>query len=377
MVYSKVSWLSALSTLVFVILFPLNALAHEVMPAIADMEERDGRLQFKVETNLEGILAGIDLSTVTDTNEAPEAKLYDQLRALSPEALAEELEREWSQIADKITIRVGDLDLLPVLNDVKVDSISDESVPRLSALYFSVDLPNFAQTVQFGWASELGGIVIRQMGVEKPYDAYLGGGEISPPIQLSGGDQMSAVSAFGYYIPVGYEHIVPLGLDHILFVLGLFFLSARLRPLLWQVSAFTVAHTVTLALAALGYVQVPATIVEPLIAASIVFVAVENIAHQGLSKWRPLVVFAFGLLHGLGFASVLGDYGLPAGNFVPALIGFNVGVELGQLSVILAAFAIVGFWFGSKNWYRRVIAVPASVGIAMVGAFWFLERTLL
>lgn len=165
-------------------------------------------------------------------------------------------------------------------------------------------------------------------------------------------------------------------MDHILFVLGLFFLSTRLGPLIWQVSAFTLAHTVTLALGALGWVNVPGSIVEPLIAASIVYVAVENVLTSGLSPWRPVVIFGFGLLHGLGFASVLGDFGLPAGQFIPALIGFNVGVEVGQLTVIAIAFVLVG-WAIKRSWYRQAIAVPASCVIAAVGAYWFVERVFL
>ena len=160
-------------------------------------------------------------------------------------------------------------------------------------------------------------------------------------------------------------------------MLGLFFLSTRLGPLLWQISAFTVAHTITLALGALGWVSVPAGIVEPLIAASITYVAVENVLTSRLHSWRPVVVFCFGLLHGLGFASVLEEFGLPQGQFIPALLGFNVGVELGQLTVIALAFLAVGYWFGGKPWYRRAIAVPASLVIAAVGGWWFVERAFL
>ena len=176
---------------------------------------------------------------------------------------------------------------------------------------------------------------------------------------------------------MGFDHILPKGLDHILFVLGLYFLSVRFGVLLWQISAFTVAHTVTLALGAMGLVTVPATIVEPLIAASIVFVAVENIASPKLHAWRPAVVFGFGLLHGLGFASVLGEFGLPQGQFIPALIGFNIGVELGQLTVIVIMILTLGLWFGSQSWFRTRIAVPASALIGIIGAWWCVERTLL
>ncbi len=170
---------------------------------------------------------------------------------------------------------------------------------------------------------------------------------------------------------------MPKGLDHILFVLGLFFLSTHLRPLLWQVTAFTLAHTVTLALGAMGWVTVPASIVEPLIAASITYVAIENVFTSGLSRWRPFVIFGFGLLHGLGFASVLGEFGIPDDQFFPALIAFNVGVELGQLTVISLAFLAVGMWFRNRPWYRSRISIPASLVIATIGAYWFFERVFL
>jgi len=364
--------LSSIITILF--LAPQRLAAHEIVPAIADMTQVDDRLAFSVTLNIEAVLAGIDLSTVSDTNTAPEAASYDELRALEPDALTEMTIEDWPAIASQIQIEVDGVSVVPVLGEVVAGPVGDIEVIRTTDLTFTVPLPNGAQNVTFGWAPALGTIVLRQQGVEEPYTGYLETGARSEPIALTGGGEVGQIETFLGYIPVGFDHILPKGLDHILFVLGLFFLSTRLRPLLWQVSAFTVAHTITLALAALGYVSVPGSIVEPLIAASIVFVAVENILTDGLSKWRPFVVFGFGLLHGLGFASVLGEFGLPASAFVAALIGFNVGVELGQITVIVLAFAAVGFWFGRKQWYRRVIAVPASAAIAFVGAYWFVER---
>nr|WP_224745855.1 HupE/UreJ family protein [Neiella litorisoli] len=184
---------------------------------------------------------------------------------------------------------------------------------------------------------------------------------------------MSSLEKFQLYIGAGFEHIIPKGLDHILFVLGLFFSSLLLASLLWQITAFTLAHSITLGLAALGLVAVPASLVEPLIALSIVWVAVENCLFKQASKWRPAIVFGFGLLHGLGFASVLSDYGLPKDDLVPALLAFNIGVELGQISVILLAF-VATFWIRRKSWYRAVVQIPASALIALVGLYWFIER---
>ena len=421
------------------------AAAHEVLPSIADMTERDGRLVFEVEANLEGFVAGIDLAEVDDTNEADQAERYDRLRAMPPAELEAAFRDFWPRMAQGITIRVDGTALTPELDAVSIPDVGNEALVRQSVVTFSTALPQGAQTVQVGWDRAFGALVVRQIGVEAPYDGYLEPGAMTPEIALAGGNQAGPWESFLNYIPVGFDHIVPLGLDHILFVLALFFLSVRIGPLIWQVSAFTLAHTITLALAALDIVRVSPDIVEPLIAASIVFVAVENMFSARLAWWRPLVIFGFGLLHGLGFASVLAEFGLPDATFVPALVGFNIGVELGQLAVIAVALVFVflavrvdrgdrdvplalGFYgvtlaalaalsylslSGTGVWggllldeipvwvfvvptavlmalcllsvlmrdvvdsYRRIVTVPASSAIALIGAYWFVERVFL
>lgn len=177
------------------------------------------------------------------------------------------------------------------------------------------------------------------------------------------------------YLVLGYEHIVPKGLDHILFVLGLYLLSPKLKPLLMQLTAFTIAHSITLALSMTGVFSLPASIVEPAIAASIAYVAIENIARSELKATRTVVVFLFGLVHGLGFAGVLSELGLPRGAFLPALVSFNVGVELGQISVVLGALLVTG-WFRNRAWYRVGAVIPASCAIAAVGLYWAVERAV-
>jgi hydrogenase/urease accessory protein HupE len=176
------------------------------------------------------------------------------------------------------------------------------------------------------------------------------------------------------YLALGYTHILPKGTDHILFVLGIFLLSTRLKPVLLQVTAFTVAHTITLALTIYGVVSLSRSIVEPLIALSIVYVAIENVTTSKLHPWRIALVFAFGLLHGMGFAGVLTQLGLPRSEFLPALISFNIGVEAGQLTVIGIALVLFGLPFREKPWYRSRIVVPASVAIAAVGFYWAVQR---
>ena len=183
------------------------------------------------------------------------------------------------------------------------------------------------------------------------------------------------------YITFGFEHILPKGLDHILFILGLFLLSTKFKPLLWQVTMFTLAHTITLGLSMHGIIELSPRIVEPLIALSIAYVGVENIAantlyknQQNLHNSRLALVFGFGLLHGLGFASALKDFGMPADDFIVALISFNVGVELGQISIISLAFALVYLIMRKQNIYRKYVVVPSSALISVLGLLWTIER---
>jgi hydrogenase/urease accessory protein HupE len=212
-------------------------------------------------------------------------------------------------------------------------------------------------------------------GQATPVIQWVEGGKESTPFPLDRAVvPESRWNIVRLYLGLGYQHIVPKGPDHVLFVLGIFLLAVELRPVLWQVTAFTLAHTITLALTVYGVVSLSPSVVEPLIALSIVYVAVENVFTARLHAWRPVVVFGFGLLHGMGFAGVLTEIGLPRSEFVPALLSFNLGVEAGQLTVILVAFLLLGLPFRKKPWYRRRIVVPGSLLIAAVGLYWACQR---
>ncbi len=218
-------------------------------------------------------------------------------------------------------------------------------------------------------------LTIRAGQDERAERRWLEGAQESPPFALDAAIvPMTRAEVFRAYLELGFTHILPKGTDHILFVLGIFLLSIRVRPVLLQVTAFTVAHTISLALTIYGVVAVSPRIVEPLIAFSIVYVGIENLVRPTLTPWRVALVFAFGLLHGMGFAGVLAQLGLPRSEFLPALLSFNVGVELGQLTVIAAAFLLVGLAFREKPWYRARVVVPGSVAVAAIGLVWFAER---
>ncbi len=217
---------------------------------------------------------------------------------------------------------------------------------------------------------------IHSPSLETPSNVLLDPGQASPPFPLvDTGGAVPRQGVFSSYLKLGFTHIVPKGLDHILFVLGLFLLSTRWRPLLYQVTAFTVAHSVTLALSMQGVVSLPERFVETLIALSISWVAIENIATSELKPWRIALVFCFGLLHGLGFAGVLSELGMPDGQFLAALLSFNLGVELGQVSVVLMAFAVLGR-FRHLEGYRRYVIFPCSAAIAATGLWWAVTRAL-
>lgn len=355
----------------------LPAQAHEIRPMIGDIEVGESEMTMSLRVALEALIAGVDLGAVADTDDSPEAAIYDRLRALEPADLEAELRTAWDRIALGFLIEVDGEQLTPEIVSVQIPGVGDMELPRDSILTVGATLPEGDAGVQVGLSPQYGTFIPRQIGGgDDAYEGFLDGGELTPELPRAEILTEGGMEVFVRYVVSGFDHIIPKGLDHILFVLGLFFFATQLRPLLLQVTAFTLAHTITLALAATGVVSIPGSIVEPLIAASIVYVAVENILGFGNTKWRTIFVFGFGLLHGLGFASVLGDFGIAQGRFIEALIGFNIGVELGQLAVIAIAFALVG-WFMQKDWYRKAIVIPASLVIAGIGAWWVVERTLL
>jgi hypothetical protein len=221
------------------------------------------------------------------------------------------------------------------------------------------------KTKQRNYLSKTAGLLILLFLASQPLFAHDVVGEL---------EKMSKTDAAILYLQLGFTHIIPLGFDHILFVLSLFLLSPKLKPVLWQATAFTVAHSITLGLAMFKVITPSPAIVEPIIALSIMYVALENIISPSLKKSRIGIVFLFGLVHGMGFANALGSLGLPQNSYLTSLIMFNVGVELGQLAVILSAFFLFGKWFGNKPYYRKFIVIPLSILITLMAGYWTVER---
>ncbi len=339
--------------------------------------EADGH--FEASLNIDILSFALGEPSLKTSNEELEALLNG-----SRTNLAEQLAEAGEHFRHEVVVRtdVGNASItswtLPGLPEVDA-VLARHLQPQIlmpGEIIFSGQLLANSRTVAIRLPYVLGDTVqVYELPGGNSHDEPVSAGNYSSQIlvALKAPGKWDKLVALGRYIVVGFHHIIPEGLDHILFVLGLFLFSARLGPLLWQVSAFTVAHSITLGLALYGVVRLPSSITEPLIAMSIVFVAVENIFTKEIKPWRYAVVFCFGLIHGLGFASAFADVGLPRQDFLLGLVGFNLGVECGQLAVIAGAFLLVG-WFRHRPWYRKVIVIPASSVIALVALFWTFQR---
>ena len=279
----------------------------------------------------------------------------------------------------RVKIAFDGADVRPAIEYSVVPAIDASSAPA-ATIRLTGQIPSGARefTWKFAWTFASYALLIRNAANENPATHWLEGGQTSAPFALnSTASSVDRLRTAWRYLKLGFTHILPNGLDHMLFVLGLYLLSSRPRTVLWQVSAFTVAHSITLGLSMYGLVSVPPRIVEPLIALSIAYVAIENIFLSELKSWRIALVFAFGLLHGMGFAGALKELGLPRSEFLTALLTFNIGVEAGQLTVIAAAFLLVGWHYSNRVWYRARVVVPASAMIACMAIYWTIQRLYL
>jgi len=363
------------------------AQAHEIRPALLEFtvsDEQPRQLALHLGMTAEIFLAELDVTGLADTDDSKAAADYDRLRAQSPEWLSAELRRRWTDLAGEIRIEYDGQPLSLGLDRIEVETGLSLTQIRQTDIYFTAALPHTQAPLVISWSSWLGPLVVRQMPADNPsgqetdslYAGFLQSGQTSGPIELASAGPQPVVDVAVHYTVSGIYHIIPLGLDHILFVLGLFLFSLSGRVLVIQISLFTFAHTITLALASLGIVRVAPEIVEPLIALSIVYVAAECLWTRGKLTWlRGGLIFSFGLLHGLGFASVLADVGLPASSFLAALVSFNIGVELGQLAIVAPLFLLVSLWRPRPRLYRGWVQLPVSLAIAFVGLYWAAERT--
>lgn len=349
-------WVVVWLLLLFV---PQKSTAHELLPTIADLftpSEEVLTLDFRI--NLEAFLAGVDLDAVANTDEDAASEGYDTLRALPAEALAlraGEIVARWN--AQSLVIARD-----PIALEIQELSIPDDvdfELPRISELRVTGTLPAGAKHVVVQWPAGAGALVLRQQGVPEPYTGYLNGGASSREIALASDAPLSSWQAFSNVLPLGFRQFLPAGFDHTLFVLALLLTSTRWGMLWRQVSLFTLAHALALAAGALGGLQLSNVVLLPLIALSVVVAGLGALFQNAFTPWRLTFVSVCGVLHGLGFAAALNAVDMPDAVLLPGLLGFVIGIALGQITVILGALCVfwaIASWSGGS---RAIVANEA------------------
>jgi hypothetical protein len=334
-------------------------------------------------------------------------ELYYEFAAGTPTQRQATIEKLEPQIADGFQLMAGDERIALILQgftpaDASKSDYLDASISKLTSFQFIAVLPAKREPLRL--VVPLGAPIdypvaytVQIPSAHVSVTRWLDDGEhesdpfdwsdraprpgITPAVAVRTGreDLAAAVDSLPWprqlalYLSLGFHHIVPRGVDHILFVLGLFFLGVTWRKLISQTSVFTVAHATTLFLSTYGIFRLPNRYIEPAIALSIAFIALENVFSPKLGPGRLALVFGFGLVHGLGFATSLSAIPFPKHQFIVALLGFNFGVDGGQLLVIALAFFAVGL-YRHRPWFRTRIAVPFSLIIGAIGLFWTEQR---
>lgn len=340
-----------------------GALAHWADLAVAEISttERDVRVTLTYPT---GLTAFAD---------------DDRDGALSSTEIARHRDALHAMFSDKIRVTNGDqagsLEIVPVLNDVKLPANVSAQAHTTLRLAYGFTAPITKLKINYD-------LFVPGVSTASCLATVLDGEKIQNVVftpeqhEFSLRGNASSVD-FRSFVLLGLEHILT-GYDHLLFLLSLLALGGGLRYLLKVVTAFTVAHSVTLALTVLGVIALPGRVIESGIALSIAYVALENILRRDSSaveRSRWVVTFVFGLLHGMGFADLLREMNLPQANLPGALVGFNLGVEIGQLSVVIPLFLLLRLL---ERWHVGApVRWVASAFAVAAGLFWFVQRAFL
>ena len=356
-----------------------TSIAHEIKPSISDFTYDENYLNVEVRLNAELILSNIDASKISNTNSSPLTEIYDQYRLLNKKDLENAILESWNDISSNIDIKINNE--LKKIELIKIDTqdVKNFEISRDTIISFRVLLNKSSENFTFKWIKNYGPIILRENNDLKLEDElvteYLQSGKESDPIFFNENNFRSMFISFTKFFVLGIQHIIPKGLDHILFIFGLFLFSSSLNKLIKQITIFTIAHSITLIFVSLSLIKINPQIVEPIIALSIVYVGLENIFKNYIKEYmRYVVILFFGLLHGLGFALVLSDIGYRSSKLFLNLISFNIGIEVAQISIILFLYLLIAIKFAHNKYYRIVFQIPSSILIAAIGLYWFIER---
>ncbi|VAW66979.1 Membrane protein [hydrothermal vent metagenome] len=356
--------------------------ADIVKPALVEISVyTDGHYKVELRASIEAMMTGIN-SKYRNTKDAPNAEAYDVLRVLQSAQLKEKFLPFKDELYKEIRLIFDDQPVKLQITSIDIPEPGYTKVPRTSLIVFEGKISKHAEQLSWYYPARFSDNAVRVRQIDEVNEKWhwsrwqwLRNNQISEPFSLT--EVFTEATLFEVikeYIVAGFDHIIPQGLDHILFILGIFLLSTKLKTLAWQATMFTLAHSITLSLSMFNVISLPASIVEPLIALSIAYLGIENIFAHKLKTSRLALVFGFGLLHGMGFASVLAEFGMPESAYATALISFNIGVEIGQLIILTTAYFCITYWFKNKQHFHNYITLPGSVMIGVTGLYWTWER---
>lgn len=368
---------------VFPALMGVNySIADIVKPALVEISVyAEGHYRIELRASIEAMMTGIN-SKFKNTKDAPSSEQYDELRALQSAQLREKFSQFESVLTREIQLKFDQQAIKLQITNVKIPEPGYQKVPRNSLIVLEGKIDREVKNLSWYYPERFSDNAVRVRQVDNENEKWhwsswqwIRNDQVSKTFSLE--EVFTApplLDVIADYITAGFDHIIPKGLDHILFILGIFLLSTRLKPLALQATMFTLAHSITLSLSIFNVISLPASIVEPLIALSIAYIGIENIFAHKLKTSRLALVFIFGLLHGMGFASVLAEFGLPGSSYATALISFNLGVELAQLAILVGGYFCITYWFKNKEDFHNYVTLPGSVMIGLTGLYWTWDR---
>jgi hypothetical protein len=368
--------------LFFIFAFIFNINADVIKPALVEISfYKDKSIELSLYCNLEAAMSEIS-NKYKDTKKSPNSDKYEALRALKSNELFNKFKKYESEFLKNFTLIIDGKKVNLSLKSHEIDFIGYVKRARKSILVYEAKLQKYPKSFSWKYYKAYGDSSLRhRLYIKDEYTwsdwLWIVGGKTSKNISLTHLKFETQFEKFIKFIKIGFNHVLPLGFDHVLFIIAMALSLLPWRQLLVLVTSFTLAHSVTLGLSMLEVASIPANIVEPLIALSIAYVAVENLMSTKSLKRKAIIIFLFGLLHGLGFAYMLKSFVSNNESFVSTLVGFNVGVELAQIFIVFFTLSIV-YFLRKINTVLVTYLVNISLGaISLIGAYWFYDRLVI
>jgi len=344
------------------------AQAHEVRPTVGDLSLSGRSVTLELDLNVEAFVAGVDLDSTDDTNAVQQAELYDTLRGLPPEALADRFAPVAEEMARTIMLRRDDGSMLSLtFEGADLGPVGDVETLRDSRARFTAVAETPLTGLTVTWPEGYGTLILRQMGVVEGYTGFLDGGMTSGRIATAAGTPQGALSTALTYLRAGFDAVFPGGLLAAAMVLALSVSAQPARTTAARLGVFVACVLSAAAMTGTGVLTLPAVSLEPVLATALVVVAGDTLLADGRGTYRFFLAAVAGLLHGLVFGAGLAVFGLPDGAGALALPSYLAGILLALMAVTATAYLAVGAWFADRPWYRGAVVLPLNGILALLG----------